>query len=373
MKMKTTFPFTRIVQDLPALVPFVGVKTMERMSGYSIKLRLGANESRFGISPRTREAMREAIEQIMLYGDPESYDLRTALADHHEIARENIVVGSGIDDLLGLVVRTFIEPGQTTVMSRGSYPTFNYHVLGYGGQMVSVPYKNFHNDLEALLETAKRADARIVYLVNPDNPTGTYLLADKIHSVIEQLPPHCFLLLDEAYVDFAPTTAVLPLKPLHPQLIRLRTFSKGHGLAGARIGYVLADPSVIVAFEKIRLHYGVNRVAQAGALASLQDSKFQKMVIAAVEAGRNEYKITAQELGFSTLPSATNFVAIDMKTKERAHSTVKKLFELGVFIRTPSADSLNRFIRVTVGTPRERLEFSRIFREVCLQEQPKTA
>lgn len=365
--MKTIFPFTRIIQDLPALVPFVGVKTMERLSGHSIKLRLGANESRFGISPQAREAMREAIEEITLYGDPESYDLRTALADYHEIDRENIVVGSGIDDLLGLVARTFIEPGQTTVMSKGSYPTFNYHVLGYGGQMISVPYQNFHNDPEALLETAKKVDARIIYLVNPDNPTGTYLLADRIQRAIEQLPPHCLLLLDEAYVDFAPIDAVPPLHPLHPQVIRLRTFSKGYGLAGARIGYAIAHPSIIAAFEKIRLHYGVNAVAQVGALASLQDTDFLKIVIAEVEAGRNEYMGIAKELGLSTLPSATNFVAIHMGTEERARSTVEKLFKLGVFIRTPIADPLNRYIRVTVGTPQERWEFSQIFREICIQ------
>ncbi|MFM7790890.1 MAG: hypothetical protein ACKO90_23165, partial [Microcystis panniformis] len=121
--MKTTFPFTRIIKDLPALVPFVSIKTMERSKGYSIKLRLGANESRFGISPLAREAMREAIEDISLYCDPESYDLRTAIANLYKIDRDNIVVGSGIDDLLGLVARTFIEPGQKTVMSKGSYPT----------------------------------------------------------------------------------------------------------------------------------------------------------------------------------------------------------------------------------------------------------
>lgn len=364
--MENIFLFTRIVKDIPALVPFVGVKTMERLKGHSIKLRLGANESCFGISPLAREAIQEVTEQIALYGDPESYDLRTILAANHEITKENIVIGSGIDDLLGLVVRTFIEPGQATVMSRGSYPTFNYHVLGYGGQMFFVPYKNFHNDLGALLETAKKVNARIIYLVNPDNPTGTYLLTDKIYGVIRQLPPQCLLLLDEAYVDFAPTNAVLPMQPFHPQVIRLRTFSKGHGLAGARIGYAIADASIIAAFEKIRLHYGVNRVAQAAALASLKDTNFLKMVIAEVEAGRNEYISLAQELELSTLPSATNFVSIDMGTQERAFSTVEKLFELGTFIRTPSADPLNRYIRVTVGTPQERREFSHIFRKVCL-------
>ena len=357
-------PFTYIVQTLPQNVPFIGPKTLERLSGKSIKLRLGANESSFGISSIARVAMCEAIEDVTLYGDPESYDLREKLADVLNIAMENIVVGSGIDDLLGLTVRTFIETGQIAVTSLGTYPTFNYHVAGYGGQIHFVPYRDFYNDLVGLGDAAKSLGARILYLANPDNPTGTYYPAEAIQILIDQLPTSCLLILDEAYIEFAPVEKNLPIKPIHPQIVRLRTFSKGYGLAGTRIGYAVADPKIISAFEKIRLHYGVNRIAQIGALASLQDPNFLKSVIISVEEGRREYESIAEELGLSVLPSATNFVAIDMGSAECAHSVVDGLFELGVFVRAPSVTPLNRLVRITIGTSQERATFSKVFRDV---------
>lgn len=360
-------PFTRIVQALPQMVPFVSPSTLERRRRQPLKLRLGANESGFGISPLAREAMREAIEGVNLYGDPESYELRAKLASIHGIAMENLVVGSGIDDLLGLTVRTFIEPGEAAVTSLGAYPTFNYHVAGYGGQLHFVPYREFHNDLKALGETVTKVRrVRLVYLANPDNPTGTYHTAASLQALIERLPSECLLLLDEAYVEFAPPETVLPINSSEPRVIRLRTFSKGYGLAGARIGYAIADRETLTAFEKIRLHYGVNRIAQAGALASLHDPEFLRDVVSAVEEGRREYEVLARELNLSVLPSATNFVAIDMGCVERASAIVDRLFERGVFVRMPSAPPLNRCIRVTVGTPLERAAFAEILSDILM-------
>jgi len=357
-------PFTRIVQALPQMVPFVSPSTLERRRRQPLKLRLGANESGFGISPLAREAMHEAIEGINWYGDPESYELRAKLTSIHGIAMENLVVGSGIDDLLGLTVRTFIEPGEAAVTSLGAYPTFNYHVAGYGGQLHFVPYREFHNDLQALGETVTKVRARLVYLANPDNPTGTYHTAASLQAFIERLPSECLLLLDEAYVEFAPPETVLPINYSESRVIRLRTFSKGYGLAGARIGYAIADRETITAFEKIRLHYGVNRIAQAGALASLHDPEFLRDVVSAVEEGRREYEVLARQLNLSVLPSATNFVAIDMGCVERACAIVDRLLERDVFVRMPSAPPLNRCIRVTVGTPLERVAFAETLSDI---------
>jgi len=167
-------PFTQCVATLSATVPFVAPDAIERQRGAPLRLRLGANESAFGISPRADRAMRSAIERIAWYADPESFDLRSALAVLHGVPMENIVVGAGIDDLLGLVVLTFIDPGRSVVGSLGSYPTFGYHVSGYGGTFHHVPYRDDgHNDLEGLVARAHRVNATIVYLANPDNPTGT--------------------------------------------------------------------------------------------------------------------------------------------------------------------------------------------------------
>jgi histidinol-phosphate aminotransferase len=354
--------FTRIVQSLEPTVPFIAPEALERRSGRQIKLRLGANESAFGISPHARVAMRQAIDRLAWYCDPESYELRWELARIHKVGMQNLVVGSGIDDLLGLIVRTFVAPGDTVVTSLGAYPTFNYHALGYGGNLHRVPYRNDHNDLGALASAAKSLRARLVYLANPDNPTGTWHTTVDLQAFIQELPSTCLLVLDEAYIEFMPLEAYLPLNASAPQVIRLRTFSKAHGLAGARVGYAIAEAETIAAFDKIRLHFGVNRIAQAGALASLHDKDFLQQVINGVAQGRREYEELSRELGFSSLPSATNFVAIDVGNSERARALVNKLFDQGTFVRMPGVPPLDRCIRVTVGLPEERSAFAELLR-----------
>src|SRR5260370_3342519 len=152
-------PVTRLVAELPATVPFVGPEARERLSGRRIKLRLGANESSFGPSPRAIEAMCAAAHQIAHYADPENFELRSALARHHGIAPEHVVVASGIDDLLGLAVRAFLEPGQTAVTSLGAYPTFNYHVVGFGGALGPVPLPDHLHPLRGLASRAPRPGA----------------------------------------------------------------------------------------------------------------------------------------------------------------------------------------------------------------------
>jgi histidinol-phosphate aminotransferase len=361
--MNNGAPITRLVADLPATVPFVAPEAIERQIGRPLTLRLGANESAFGPSPRAREAMRSAAEQVGWYGDPESYVLRSALARHHNAGMEQIVVGSGIDDLLGLVVRAFLERGETAVTSLGAYPTFNYHVVGFGGNLQRVPYQNDHNDLQALAETAARAGACLVYLANPDNPTGTWHTADDLQAFLASLPSGCLLLLDEAYIDFA-SVETLPIDASDPRVIRLRTFSKAYGMAGARIGYAIAAAETIRAFDKIRLHFGVNLVAQAGALAALADTSYLQGVVAAVARGRQDYEELARDLGLATIPSATNFVSIDVGSAERARALLAALVERGVFVRMPGAPPLDRCIRVTVGTPAQRATFAEILREV---------
>lgn len=360
-------PFTRIVRDIPSTVPFLAPEAIERRSGKALTLRLGANESAFGPSPLAVEAMREAAAHVNWYGDPESYDLRTALADRHGVGRENIVIGCGIDDLLELIVRSYLEPDQTAVTSLGGYPTFAYHVTGYGGRLERVPYRDDRNDLAGLAEAANRAQARIVYLANPDNPSGSWVTAEEIGALVDALPEDCLLLLDEAYSDFAPAEALPPLDVGDPRVIRARTFSKAHGMAGARIGYALATAEIIAAFDKIRLHFGVNRVAQAGALASLQDTDHLASVVTAVAEGRDEYAALAQEMGFTPLPSDTNFVTMDVGGVERARALVAALAERGVFIRMPGAPPLDRCIRVTIGTPEERAAYAEILRAVWPQ------
>ncbi|SDX34170.1 histidinol-phosphate aminotransferase [Marininema mesophilum] len=357
-------PFSKIVTNLPPTVPFVPPEEMERRTGQSIHLRLGANESNYGMSPKARQAMEQAVSESYLYGDATTYHLRRKLADIHDVDPDQIILGSGLDDLLGLIVRTFLDPGDSVTTSLGGYPTFNFHVQGYGGILHTVPYQDFRNDLEGLAQKARETNSRILYLANPDNPTGSWWEADAISKLRDSLPDGCLLLMDEAYVDFAPADTVWPIDPTDSQVIRARTFSKSHGMAGTRIGYAFADKETIQAFDKVRNHFGVNRIAQAGALASLQDTDFQRDIIHAVSVGKEEYATLATELGITTLPSFTNFVAFDMGTPERATAAMDTLWNRGVFTRVPGAPPLNRLLRVSVGRPEERQEFAQIFGDI---------
>ncbi len=362
--MAGTIPYTRVVRGLPAATPFVGPEALERQMGRPFRVRIGANESAFGISPRAAAAMREAVERISWYADPEGHELRAALGTLHGVGIDEICLAGGIDELLGLTVRMLVEPGTPVVTSLGAYPTFNYHVEGFGGALHRVPYRDDRNDLEALADAARSLDAPLVYLANPDNPMGTWHDADAVRSFIDRLPERTVLVLDEAYLEFAPPTVSWPVDVQDPKVVRMRTFSKAHGMAGARIGYAIASASVVAGYDKIRNHFGVNRVAQTGALASLADRAFIEEVIAEVARGRREYETLAGALGLVTVPSATNFVSIDVGGGDRARAVLHALQERGIFVRMPAVAPLDRCVRVTVGTAREREQFAEAFRRV---------
>ncbi|MDB5363382.1 MAG: pyridoxal phosphate-dependent aminotransferase [Rhodospirillales bacterium] len=360
---------TAVVEGLPASTPFVGPEALERRMGRPLDVRLGANESLFGPSARVVDAMCAAALDIHLYGDPEAFELRAALARHHGLTLDHLVLGSGIDELLGVLVRAYLEPGQLAVMSLGGYPTFAYQVNGQGGGIETVPYRDDKNDIDGLVETARRVGAKLLYLANPDNPSGSCLPASTQLEALARLPPDCLLVLDEAYAEFAPADAIPEISADDPRVIRLRTFSKAHGLAGMRVGYAFGAPETVRPFDRIRNQFGVGRMAQAAALAALGDPGHVASVVAAVAAGREEYAALARELGFTALPSATNFVTIDVGGNACAKIVLAALLEReGVFIRMPGAAPLDRCIRVTVGRPAERAVFAAAFRRViaCL-------
>ncbi|MCH2294411.1 MAG: aminotransferase class I/II-fold pyridoxal phosphate-dependent enzyme, partial [SAR324 cluster bacterium] len=221
-----------LVQELPATVPFVGPETQERNQGYLFKARIGANESVFGPSPNAIQAMADAASESWMYGDPEFHDLREDLAAHHQVESGNIMVGEGIDGMLGYVARMFLQPGDTVVTSAGAYPTFNYHVNGYGGKLEFVPYRDDREDLDALIQKAAQLQARLIYVSNPDNPMGSWWDAESIESITKKIPENCLLILDEAYGEFAPPGTLPPRDLDNKRLLRMRTFSKAYVIAG---------------------------------------------------------------------------------------------------------------------------------------------
>lgn len=342
---------------VPATTPFVAPEELARRAGKSSLVRLGANESAFGPSPKAIAAMQAAVPLTSLYGDPESIDLRTALAAKHACKVENIIVGSGVDELLGLICRTYGNLGDPVLMSHGSYATFAFQVLGHGLELNTVPpFADGAVDIEAMLARARDIQPKIVYLANPDNPSGTFAGREAVARLQNELPPDTLFVLDEAYSDFVTDGALLP-DGIDERTIRLHTFSKVYGMAGARIGYALASREAIATFQKIRNHFGVNRTGQIGALAALEDQPFVQRVVAEVKAGRDEYHAFAARLGMRTLPSQTNFVCFEIGTRQAAEAMMHGLLERGVFVRKPGELPINGFIRVTVGTPDERLVF----------------
>ncbi|UWQ89823.1 pyridoxal phosphate-dependent aminotransferase [Rhodobacteraceae bacterium M382] len=342
--------FTPLAASLPSTVPFVGPETQERARGSVFEARLGANENVFGPSPKAIAAMQATAGDVWMYGDPENHDLRQALAAHHGVRADNIMVGEGIDGLLGYLARLLVAPGDSVVTSQGAYPTFNYHVAGFGGQVHTVPYTKDHEDPAALFAKAAEVDAKIVYLANPDNPMGSWHSGADIVAALSDLPDGTLLLLDEAYVECAPPGTAAPVAADDPRVIRMRTFSKAYGMAGARVGYALAHPDLIQAFHKVRNHFGMNRMAQAGALAALQDTEWLTHVLREVDTARTRIAEIAAENGLSALASATNFVAIDCgKDGEFAKSVLDGLIARGIFARMPFAAPQNRCIRISCG------------------------
>ncbi len=339
-----------LVRGLPATVPFVGPETQERNQGYGFKARIGANESVFGPSPLAIQAMKEAASETWMYGDPEFHDLRQELAAHHQVASENIMVGEGIDGLLGYVARMFVEPGDRVVTSAGAYPTFNYHVNGYGGELEFVPYREDREDLDALLETARKLQPKLIYVSNPDNPMGSWWDSESINDMLKKIPDGSLLILDEAYGGFAPPGTLPPLDLDNHRVLRMRTFSKAYGLAGMRVGYAIGNAELIKEFNKIRNHFGVGRVAQAGARAALKDSVHLQKVLKQVADSLETIRNIALENGLTPLPTASNFLTIDCgKDGAFASALMNALIHQGIFVRMPGVAPLNRCIRITAG------------------------
>lgn len=319
--------------------------------GAAIKARIGANENVFGPAPSVITAMQAAAKENWKYGDPENHDLKVALAAHLGVAPENICVGEGIDGLFGYALRLFVEQDIPVATSLGAYPTFNFHVTGFGGRLVTTPYVEDCEDPASLLALAKREKAKVIYFANPDNPMATVWPAGDVQRLMDETPSQTMLMLDEAYSEFARDETRPLLDVSRRNVLRFRTFSKAYGLAGARVGYAIGHADVIQAFDKIRNHFGVARLSQVAALAALKDQAWLRHVINEVQAARETIYAIARANGLKAIPSATNFVAVDCgRDGIFARRVVDELLMQGVFVRMPGVAPLNRCIRISCGT-----------------------
>lgn len=350
---KTNFDarlLTPLANGLPATVPFVGPEAQERSAGKPFKARLGANENVFGAAPTVLRTLRENAHLIWQYADPESADLRAAIAAHHNVKAENVVVDCGIDTLLGVLVRLTVGQGDPVVTSLGAYPTFNFHVNGFGGQTHQVPYRDDFEDTDTLICKAREVGAKLIYLANPDNPMGTAHKAEVIQEMILNLPPDTMLVLDEAYVELAQDDCIAPLDMDNPRVIRMRTFSKAYGMAGARVGYALGHPDMIRAFEKVRNHFGMNKLSQMAALAAINDQAYLHKVVDQIKQARIRIGAIGAAHGLLAIPSSTNFVTLDCgRDGNYARAVLAGLVAQGVFVRMPFVSPQDRCIRVSAG------------------------
>jgi histidinol-phosphate aminotransferase len=343
--------FTPLIESLPVSIPFVGPEALGRKSGVPVVARLGANENVFGPSPKVIAALQAHAQNAWSYGDPELYDLKLALAKHLGASPENIAISEGIDGLHGLTVRMFVGAGDKVIYTAGAYPTFGVHVKAFGGNLITTPYVDDREDFATLIKLAKTERPKLLGIVNPDNPMGTWWPAADVQNLIDETPEETMVLIDEAYSEFAPEGTVPLLDVTRKNVLRFRTFSKAYGLAGMRIGYVIGHPDIISSYDKVRNHFGVTRLSQVAALTALHDQDWMRHVVREVAAGRERLYDIARANDLKPITSATNFVTIDCG-RDGAYATaiVAGLLNHGIFIRMPGLAPQNRCIRISAGT-----------------------
>ncbi|MFD2646621.1 pyridoxal phosphate-dependent aminotransferase [Devosia albogilva] len=359
---------TPVVDRLPETVPFVGPESIARTSGVPLRARIGANENPFGPSPAALAAMRAAAAESWHYGDPENHHLREAIAAHHRISAAAVMPGEGVDAILGMAVRLYAPPGSTVVSSLGGYPTFHYHVAGYGAALHTVPFRGVHEDIEALAAAAHETHAAMVYLANPDNPMGSWWKAESVERFIAAVPETTMIMLDEAYGEFAPAGTLPPFDLHRRNLLRMRTFSKAYGMAGARVGYVIGHPDAVRPFDRIRNHFGISNMAQAGAIAALADQEHLQWTVTAVRRSLEDTAAIVRRHGLEPLPTATNFVAVNCgRDAAYARAMLEGVAARGVFIRKPAAPGLDHYVRISAGTAEDRQLLDQALGEVLAE------
>lgn len=345
-------------------IPGKPIEEVQRELGLKSAIKLASNENPLGPSPKAVSAAKKALFAVNRYPDGGSYYLKNALSAFLGIKPENIVIGNGSDEIIVLTLRAFLNAGEEVIISR---PTFLIYELASEIQSASVrfaPLKNLRYDVNKIVSLIS-GKTRIIFIANPDNPTGTYLTAGEIEYLVSKTPGKTVLFFDEAYFEFAKDIKDYPksLKYLNTKnVIITRSFSKVYGLAGLRIGYGMAKKDIIECLDKVREPFNVNSVAQKAAIAALKDTDFVKKTKSLVGKGKSYIYDQFDSLGIDYIPSAANFILFKMGSNSNA--VYSKLLARGIIVREMSSWKLNNFIRVTVGTEAENREFIRALKEV---------
>ncbi|ABE60501.1 pyridoxal phosphate-dependent aminotransferase [Chromohalobacter israelensis] len=332
--------------------PFPGLKALERKLGREVPHRLGSNEGLDMPHRALKARFGDAVAELArAYGDAEAMEVRQRLVSLLGTPLEALLVDAGADSLMALALRTLCDPGSTVIASAGTYPTFRYFAEGQGCRLVEVDYHDAPGrlapDLDALAARAVHEQARVVYLANPDNPSGHLHSDADVLALRNALPEDCTLLLDEAYHDFRDDADAPAAGEVWPGVVRLRTFSKAHGLAGLRIGYTIAEPALIDIMHKVRIHYAVSSLALAAAETVLDHPEETAQHIRDVNARRDALADHLRTLGADVPPSATNFIAVRLPDADLAARVHRELLEAGTLVHRPAHPALGHVLRIS--------------------------
>ena len=333
-------------------------------------IKLASNENPFGPSPKAVEAMQAVLSETNFYPDNDVTDLRQKLAEQHGVSPENIVPAAGSTALLGIIARTLLSPGLNAMTSERSFIVYPIVTQAAGGRLIQVPMRDNGFDLEAIAATADR-NTRIIYLANPNNPTGTVVKAQEIDKFIDKVPEHVTVILDEAYYDFAQHFAsrrgvdyshARDYVNQGRKVVVLRTFSKAHGLAGVRVGYGIGPAELMTYLARMRTTFSVSVVAQAAAIAALDDRAHTQRSLQN-NADQSQRLIGGlAELGYHVAPTWANFLYCELDAD--AISMARSLQAEGVIIRPLGAWGAPNAIRITIGTPEQNDIFLKALKKI---------
>ena len=342
------------LENLPVYQPGRPIEEVARELGLDPAgiIKLASNENPLGPSRLGLAAMRQALKQVNLYPDGNAFYLKQKLAAKLGVTPANLILGNGSNEVIELIGHALLVPGAEVVVSQYCFAVYPIVTALFGAKLVVVPAKNHAHDLDAML-AAITPNTRVVFVANPNNPTGTTASREELARFVNAVPADVLLALDEAYIEFL--NEPLDLLPeirsgAKPNLLLMRTFSKIYGLAGTRIGYGIGHPDFIAALEKIRQPFNINSVAQAGALAALDDTKHVEKTRKINSRGLRLYARTFRKLGLEFIPSQANFILVRVGDGQRVFGELQKL---GVIVRPMGGYQLPEWVRITVGTPKE--------------------
>lgn len=342
------------IENLRPFLPGLPDKTipeLQEILGREKIIKLSFNENPLGPSPLARRAVREAAARMNLYHDPISTRLRSALAEQNLVDPEEIIVGNGADDVVSIIAQAFFQPGDEVVIPDPTFGSYRSSALLMGAAPVLVNLKDFAIDALALLD-ALGPRSKAIFLCHPNNPTGTYLPTEDLQQFLKALPEHVLAIVDEAYVDYATApdyTSALPLRSLHQALLVVRTFSKIHGLAAARVGYAIGPRDIIELMSRVRLPFNLNYLGQSAALAALGDLAHQEKGRRINEEGKAILYRGLKELGLRFWPTQSNFIWV--YTGQDSWELTLKMAQKGIIVRPGATFRRPEYLRLSIGLP----------------------